>query len=164
MLTILITLVVVVGVIRFAEDISELLLTVLTIILVVGVFMGVFVPLQGYEEPVLVKEIKLVTLSNSTVPQGGTKGIFYVSISADNVYSYRYEVDDKYGISGKSYKVSTVSKNVIEVESAECEVPVLKVYNRKGKKGLFTFAVLTDETEYVFYVPEGTIIKDISLG
>ena len=133
------------------------------IIGITAILVGIFVPVQGYEESEFVKETQLVSLSNDTVSQG-SKGIFYVSISADNVYSYRYEVDDNYGLSGKAYKVGTVSKNVTEVESSECKVPVLKVYNKKGKKGLFTFAAFTDETEYVFYVPEGTIVKEISLN
>lgn len=125
---------------------------------------GLFVPLQGMSEDVrLISTTELVTLSNSTASEGNGS-LFYVTVNAENVYSYRYEVEDKYGKGEKSYKVATISKNVTEIESKDCKVPVLEVYKRKPKRGIGTFAMFADETEYVFVVPEGTISHEINLN
>lgn len=51
---------------------------------------------------------------------------------------------------------------IINSEDPNCEVPVLNKYKRKGKITIWTFE-LSSEAKYVFYVPEGTIQKDIKL-
>ncbi len=90
--------------------------------------------------------------------------MFYVSVSASNVYTYRYEVKDKYDLGGKSYETDTKSENVTEVESKECTKPVLKIYKRKPKRSWITFAIgQPSKLEYVFYIPEGTIQKEVIL-
>ena len=80
---------------------------------------GLFYPAKGFTDWQLVKETELVTLSNSVASQGSGR-MFYVSISADNVYSYRYEIESEFKTEGsKSYKVDTVSgDNVEEIEEA----------------------------------------------
>ena len=135
------------------------------LLLVLGSFvLGIFAPIQGYkDEAIFEKEIELVSLNNTTASEG-SGGLFYVSVSGENVYSYRYEIVDKYGISGKSYKVGTVSKNVTEIESKDCSKPVLRVYKRKPKRGIWTFAIGSTITEYVFYLPEGTIVRNVKLN
>ena len=135
-----------------------------TLTVVFSIAFGLFVPLEGYEDKAkLIKETELVSLSN-TVASEGHGGLFYVSVSANNVYTYRYEVDDEYNISGTSYKVGLLDENVTEVESKDCKIPVLKVYERKAKKGLFTLSLFQNRTEYVFYVPEGSVVKEIFLN
>lgn len=125
------------------------------------VFIGLFVP-TGYKEPVLVNEIELVSLNNE-LSSTGEGDLFYVSVTADNTYSYRYEVNDKYNLGGKSYKVGTVSENVTEVEKEKCDKAVLKVYKVKPKITVVSFGLFASKTEYVFYIPEGTIQKEVSL-
>lgn len=136
-------------------------LTMLAAISVIaGVAIGLFYPVK-YGEWELVSETELVSLSNSTVTEGG--GAIYVSVSGENTYTYRYEITSEFGTeTSKEYEVRTVSENVIESEDANCEVPVLRRYVRKGKVTIWTFG-LGSETKYVFYVPEGTIQKDVKL-
>ena len=148
---------------NYLSNVPSILGTAAVIIFVVSLVLGLFVPIEGYnEEAEMIEEIKLISLSN-TVSSEGYGGMFYVSVSANNVYTYRYEVNNEYGISGKSYKVSTISKDVTEIESKDCKVPVLKIYRRDPKRFLFTFGLLADVTEYVFYVPEGTIQREVIL-
>lgn len=54
----------------------------------------------------VIKESELVSLSNSTISGGA--GCIYVSLSADNSYTYRFEVDSMFGTeSSKEYKTAT---------------------------------------------------------
>ena len=64
----------------------------------------------------------------------------------------------------KEYKTATIvnNGNVTEIEDPDCQKPVLLEYERTAKKSIWTFGVAS-ETNYVFYVPEGTISKDITL-
>lgn len=120
-----------------------------------------FIASFGYQEPVLAEEIQLVSLDN-TVSSVGDGNLFYVSVTAENVYSYRYEVDNTTNLPGTMYETAIVSGDVKEIESTECEQPVLKVYASKPK-GDFWFTFAKDKYTYVFYVPEGTIVKDVTL-
>lgn len=125
-----------------------------------GIFIGIIVPVE-YHEWELKEETELVSLSNSTVTEGG--GIIYVSLSGENTYTYRYEISSEFGTeTSTEYEVGTISNNVIESEDKNCEVPVLRTYVRKGKATIWTFG-LGKEIKYVFYVPEGTIQKDVKL-
>ena len=147
--------------------IDETLMTPLIVLMVFvfgfGIIWGLFGEPIGYKEPVLVDEIELVSLNNTVSSEGGGN-MFYVSVSANNVYTYRYEVKDKYNLGGKSYEMATLSDNVTEVESKECKKPVLKVYEKKPKRSWITFAFgSSSKVEYVFYVPEGTIKKQVVL-
>ena len=125
---------------------------------------GLFYPAKGFTDWQLVKETELVTLSNSVASQGSGR-MFYVSISADNVYSYRYEIESEFKTEGsKSYKVDTVSgDNVEEIEEANSSKAILQEYHRKGKMSIWSFAFLSDETRYVFRVPKGTISREVAL-
>lgn len=133
--------------------------------IILSVFLGLCVPFSGYNDWKLIKETELVSLSNASA-SGGT-GFIYVSLSADNAYTYRFEVDSTFGTkSSKEYKTSTIINDyneVIEIEDPACQKPMLMEYNRTAKKSIWTFGLLADETSYVFYVPEGTINKDIKL-
>ena len=128
-----------------------------------GIILGLFAPLSGYTdwEPTFRKD--LVSLSNSTV--GGAEGFIYVSVSSSNVYTYRCEIDSEFGTENSTeYKTATVDGSyVIEVEDDTIENPYLQVYTRNGKRSIWTFA-LTSETKYVFYVPSGSIAKDVHLN
>lgn len=132
------------------------------IIGVCGIGIGVFGATE-YGEWNLIKETELVSLSNSTTSEGKSS-IIYVSISGENTYTYRYEVDSELGTNtSKEYVVETLSSGVIESEDANCEVAVLKEYKRKSKATIWTLGLFNTETQYVFYVPEGTIQKEMQL-
>lgn len=132
--------------------------------IIISILLGLCAPFNGYNDWKLIKETELVSLSNASV-SGGT-GFIYVSLSADNAYTYRFEVDSTFGTkSSKEYKTTTIinNNNVIEIEDPACQKPMLMEYNRTAKKSIWTFGLLANETSYVFYVPEGTINKDIKL-
>ena len=132
--------------------------------ILISICFGLFFPFSGYKDWKLIKETKLVSLSNSTV-SGGT-GLVYVSLSADNSYTYRFEVDSTFGNKlSKKYKTATIvnDNNITEIEDSKCQEPTLMEYKRTAKKSIWTFGLLSNETSYVFNVPEGTISKDIKL-
>lgn len=128
-----------------------------------GICAGLFVPVKGYTDWKEKERIDLVSLNNSTV--GGSKGFIYVSVSSDNVYSYRHEVDSEFGTKdSKEYVLETVlGSKVVEVEDPTIDTPYLIVYERKGKKSIWSFALLNEQQKYVFYVPEGSIERATKL-
>lgn len=130
--------------------------------LFLSVFAPLFIPLAGYHEPELKEEIELVSLNNSIESEGGG-GLFYVSVTAGNVYSYRVEVPNITDKEGKMYELKTVSENVKELETNTTKA-VLRVYEAKPKRWLWTFAIGASETSYVFEVPYGSISHDIALN
>lgn len=144
-----------------ASKTGELLFHFAIFFIIFGIAYGLFIP-TGYKEPVLTEKIELVSFNNELV-SSEDGNLFYVSVFADNTYSYRYEVNDKYNLGEKSYEIGTVSKNVIEIESSECDKAVLQVYKLKSKSTFVSFGLWNGEIEYVFYVPEGTIQKEIAL-
>ena len=169
MLTIIIAIAIVVVfvlIIAWVTD-SPFIRTIATgfcfVVVLIGCTIGVIVPISGFYEWKLTQETELVTLSNS-LASGGV-GIIYVSLSADNAYTYRYEIDSEFGTeTGKTYKTQTlIGKDVEEVENPNCEKAVVRVYQREGKRTIWTFALGTEETKYIFYVPEGTISKEVKL-
>ena len=84
------------------------------IVFVAGAVVGLFVPIAGYEETT--ETVELVSLNDGLASSGGTTGIWYVSIEADNHYTYYTEVDSKYAEgSAKAYKSYVVSGNVTVV-------------------------------------------------
>ncbi len=165
MLTIIITVILaIVLLVAFAvNDFEKIGPVIVAFILVGGFVLGLAVPVSGYKEWRLTEETELVTLSNG-LASGGT-GLVYVSLSADNAYTYRYEIDSEFGTeTGKTYKTQTlVGEDVEEVEDPNCKQAVVRVYQREGKKSIWTFAFWTKETKYIFYVPEGTISKEVKL-
>lgn len=167
MLTIIIAIILAIGLLTFCVDhgiLEKSVNLICSAIIVLGIAIGVVIPVNGYTEWELTEETELVTLSND-LASGGTGGIFYVSLSADNAYTYRYEIDSEFSTeTGKTYKTKTlVGEDVEEVEDPDCEKAVVRVYEREGKKTLWTLALGTKETKYVFYVPEGTISKEVKL-
>ena len=143
------------------SDLSAILIIVAMIIEVFGA-----IPDEGYRSQYkdwkLKKETELVSLSNRQSAKGG--GAIFVSITTENVYTYRYEIDSKFGTeTSKEYVVDTVSGFVEEVEDIKCEMPLLMEYKSKFRVGFWRIAFPGEATQYIFYVPEGTIQKEISL-
>ena len=99
MLSIIIGIVIIIVLIFFGTewiDINGIVFSVIfTGVVIVAGGIGLFYPIKGYTDWQLVKETELVTLSNSVASQGSGR-MFYVSISADNVYSYRYEIESEF--------------------------------------------------------------------
>ena len=129
-----------------------------------AVVLGLSYPVSGYSEWELVSETELITLSNG-MASGGT-GFIYVSLSAENAYTYRYEVDSEFGTeTSKEYQTATLSGgNVTEIEDPNCKIPVIRIYQRDAKRSIWTFGWFNTQYKYVFYVPEGTIYKEVKLN
>lgn len=166
MLTIIIGAVVALGLIFLGasqrDDSGAILFYATAVILVFSVFIVLFVPVAGFNEPELVEEIELVSLNNSVASEG-RGGLFYVSVTAENVYSYRVEVPNTSEKEGKMYELKTVKGNVKELETDTAKA-VLRVYKAKPKRWLWTFAIGASETSYVFVVPYGSITHEIALS
>lgn len=146
--------------ISFKLDEGEILFVFSLFIFIFGIIIGIFMP-TDYKEWELIKRTEIVTLSNSTETQGG--GFLYVSVSGENVYTYRYEIESEFGTDySTEYEVDTVSGKVIESEDPNCKVPELLKYMRRGKATTWTFGVGC-EIKYVFHVPEGTISHEVKL-
>lgn len=113
--------------------------------------LGLFCPFSGYEEP----EIEQIELSSITE---NAEHPYYLIISNDEKYIYKTsEIINKYGVSEKVIEV--LNKNTVAVYEEEREDAILQKYVYKGKISGFTFAIGAKKTEYVFFVPQGTIIK-----
>lgn len=126
---------------------------VLSLYIILDILTGTLVPAE-YGEWDLVNETELVELSNNTV---------YVSMSTKNVYTYRYKIPTEFGTeTSTEYEVDNISGKVIESEDKNCKIPVLKEYKRNEKTTMWKIGH-DSETKYVFYVPEGTIQKDVRL-
>lgn len=141
------------------------MLAILAIICVIGGFVaGITSPVSGYGKPQVVSTTELVSLKSDTISEGTGK-LFYVSISGTNSYTYYVEVDSEYASnSQKAYSCNTISdSNVSIVEDDNCTDAKLVTYVRYGKKSFWTFAVGAKQYDYVFYVPTGTIARDVSL-
>ena len=130
-----------------------------------GIAIGIFEPVSGYGEPQIVSTTELVSLRDANVSKG-TGNLFYVSVSGTDSYTYYVEVDSTYASdSQRAYKGNTISdSNVTIVEDDSRTDAELVTYVRYGKKSFWTFAVGAKQYEYVFYVPTGTIVRDVSLG
>lgn len=99
---------------------------------------SLFIPVAGYKDTRLVKEIKLNAFA-------GEEEVYVIK---DSWNKYLY----KYGI-----YIEEVRGNVKVNESEDNVVPVLKVYRSEARRYLITFAAYADKTEYVFCIPPDTI-------
>ncbi len=119
---------------------------------------------NNYNEKTVVLTEPLIALSDGVASSGG--GLFYVSVSANNMFTYYTEVESEYASENSSTYVSKTvpgSLTVIVEEKNNTE-PRLVVYEQTGKKSFWYFSTLPTITEYVFYVPEGTIQRNITLN
>lgn len=146
-----------------SEEFVKIMWSLAFLVVIAALMVGTILPINGCENWELVEETELITLSND-VASGGT-GVVYVSLSAGNIYIYRYEIDSEFDTeTSREYKIETLTgEDVEEIEDPNCEVPVIRVYQREAKRTVWTFACYA-ETKYVFYVPEGTISREIKLN
>jgi hypothetical protein len=101
------------------------------------ILVGIFAPVGGYKEST--KTIELISL-NDGVASTGNGGMFYVSISVDNHYTYYTEVDSKYAEgSAKAYKSYVVAGNVTVVEDDSYTDAKLVIHTFKPKMTFWSF-------------------------
>ncbi|MBR5227045.1 MAG: hypothetical protein IKV94_00170 [Clostridia bacterium] len=110
---------------------------------------GCIAPLGNYvEESELIEVKELMPMPNSD-----TGGVQFVYV--DKNLEYRYISKYPQNSKEKTLKNSDMAF-VTQIESKECDTPVLKIYKRKEKMGWITLG-LHSRIEYVFYVPYNTI-------
>ena len=100
-------------------------------------------PLYGYEEPV-VKETVLLDDLDFNVEQNQE---VFLTIASNTYYLYKAKGE---------VNVKIISENATKNESNECEYPLLKIYESKAKKGLFSICEDVKIT-YEFNVPVNTV-------
>lgn len=130
----------------------------------IGVIIGTAVTPKEYKAPIKVEETEIVTLYNELIPEG--RGRYYVYIDADNVYTYRYKTESNVLSEEDVYTVATLSASdnciIEEVEIKDGSNPRIEKYTEIGKVGLFNLS--SKRTTYIFYVPEGSISRTITLN
>lgn len=140
-------------------NIATPLVIIAVVCVIGGFFIGIAEPVSGYGKPHVFSTTELVSLKSDTISEG-TGGLYYLSISGTNSYTYYVEVDSAYA--SKSYSLNTISdSNVSIVEDDNCTDAKLVTYVRYGKKSFWTFAVGAKQYDYVFYVPTGTIAREV---
>lgn len=109
-------------------------------IICIGIVIGLFFPISGYNESVFLKQIDIVGLRQS-----------------GEEYTYTYETNRVLTVEGDSveYTSNTIKgENVKVIEDSRCESPVLRIYTKKPNKTIWTFAIFSTDREYIFYIPE----------
>lgn len=119
---------------------------------------------NNYNEKTVVLEEPLIALSDGVASSGG--GLFYVSVSANNMFTYYTEVESEHASENSSTYVSKTvpGSMVVIVEEKNNIEPRLVVYEQTGKKSFWYFNTPPTITEYVFYVPEGSIQRNMTLN
>ncbi len=114
---------------------------------------GLFIPVDGYTQWQEIEKTQLSSFSEDiTFKQDD---LIYLIYSSDGEYTYRCKTDSKV-----ENKTISKDKNVEKIEDANCEVPVLTKYTRSGIPSIWSFALLSNEYKYEFYIPEGSILEN----
>jgi len=122
------------------------------IIITVGLVIGLLIPVEGYNDPIK-EEIQLLSLTEEADKQ------YYLVKESDN--QYLYKVKEKYENNEEYYEdIKIINSTSLElIEKEKCENPVIIKYKFVPKESALTFALGSTYTEYVIYVPEGSIIE-----
>ena len=153
MLTIILgILLLVVALLLIRLDKNKPFMTLIGVILITAVaVVGLWImnePFYGYEEAVLKEEITLEALNVSYKLDEETQ--IYLVTSTDEMYLFKSNERDE---------LQTVGRNkVTYIQTVECKAPVLRIYEKKPKSGLFSFGGAF-KTEFEFYLPENSVIE-----
>ena len=145
------------------KDICLVLLAILFFL--GGTIAGLFVPTGGYKPGQESQTIKIHALSDQTTSTGNGSMV-YVSISANNAYTFYRQIDSEFtDENSKAYISRTISgNNIIVIEEENCKTPRLTIYTQDPYITFWSFGIGFQIEKYVFYVPKGTIAHEISLG
>ncbi len=114
---------------------------------------GLFYPIHGYHEPIFQNAYELVPI---TYDISSNLEIYAIVDSDGSVTCKHMNKEDKNFAKNYTYEGDLQLKF-----EHEDEKPVLEIYLLKPKKSIFTFAISTQKTKYVFKVPEsGTEILE----
>lgn len=155
MITLAVGILLVVYVVKCWRNMAEWKITFCVIMAFVCGILSLLVPVEGLNT-MLESEKILLALK----VEENSENVYYVQDDDENnTYLYAYDNSEKYGLNGGAYQEAKIyySSSVKIYESADCEVPILKVFVTKPKSMWYTFAVASTSREYVFYVPVGTV-------
>lgn len=113
-----------------------------------------FFPLEGYRGKLCEGTIDLVSLKR----QNENEKSYFVELKGKRAI-YAYDNSLEYGLSGDAYEQDCVRGNIKIYESKKCNKPILRKFVTKPKRDLFATAPFANIVEYVFYIPEGTVLK-----
>lgn len=116
----------------------------------------ILLPIEGFEEREETEEIELLKLK-----RGDKKTVCYLEVVDKNKVIFAYDNSDMYDLDGIAYEEGFKKGNIKIYETEFCEEPILKTFVTEPSRDVFTFAPFSTKTEYVFYVPEGTVLKKI---
>ena len=151
-------------VVKWEWDFEKSVVFFVLIPILAGLFISFYGNNDNYNEKTVVLTEPLIALSDGVASSGG--GLFYISISANNMFTYYTEVETEYTTEDtNSYVSKTVPGSLtVIVEEKNNTEPRLVVYEQTGKKSFWYFNTPPTVTEYVFYVPEGTIQRNMTLN
>lgn len=114
----------------------------------------ILLPIEGFEEREETDEIELLKLK-----RGAKRQAYYIEMVDKNKVVFAYDNSEMYDLDGVAYEEGFRKGNIKIYETEFCEEPILKTFVTEPSRNLFTFAPFSTKTEYVFYVPEGTVLK-----
>ena len=105
---------------------------------------GLFAPLQGYEERQCIQETELIPLKERQ-----KEGTWYIEKVGGYYYYYAFNNMNMYGLAGEAYEEEIIEAHhsIKTYESDECKIPILKEFESKGKMGFFSFAIGSKKIE-----------------
>lgn len=125
------------------ETIEEIKYAIPAVILLAGIFIGIFVPISGYEEPIKISTEVLVQYDNNE----------FIRYENSKIY---YQIEQRPPIWNEDNPIPIVEKSVkkssTEVSSGTT-VAKIETYQKEGKQSIFTFALGTFKKEYKIYTP-----------
>ena len=122
-------------------------------LIIVAILTGILLllPLEGYDEPEEIEEIKLLKLKKYS----DCGKCCYVQ-KIKNEAKFAFDNSETYDISFVAYEEKRVFGRIKVYESEKCQEPVLRIFKSIPNRVAFTFAPFP-KREYVFLLPEGTL-------
>lgn len=122
---------------------------------IIVVLLLLLLPVEGFEEKQQVDDdIDLLRLK-----RGSKQDTYYVEIKHGKVI-YAYDNSEAYNLSGAAYEEAYRKGDIKVYQSEQCEFPILRDFVTKPSRWVFTFAPFSTKVEHVFYVPEGTVLRE----
>lgn len=122
---------------------KKIVQTIIKFIVVWGLFLGLFVPLSGYEDKKMIKEITPIQYENGK----------YFKTQNSKIY-YQYQDIPKVARVGEETIIveDTIKISSAKVIKTDCQEGKIIVYSAKAKRTIWTFG-LSYKKEYVIYDP-----------
>lgn len=150
-------------------DLSTGLIAICVTAAIVFFLLGIFATPAGYEEPELVREVKLVSSSDASElnyqgPESYVaKELYSISKTAGNRYKYIIYYELPSSPVDNSIKVYTreeiiaYNSDVTIIESSS-QVAIMREYITRPKKSFWAFGAGMTTREYIFNIPKNTLV------